>query len=293
MIKVHQLTHHYGIRPILCDINFQIEKGELVVLLGPLLGFLLGVSVAWTGANMICGMSTYVYAFFLVPLACLVAGSPAIVFAFCPLLMAIIAWLGVKQSLKTFPWPILCEPAQTTPSKIGWPFSELHVTPAEYPMPLGVSLFFSLVSGTLAWCFLEAGPPVEDQTDVNAVCVLAIFPLLLGVLLYIKRYTPVICENLCMGKRRATNRWIIPQHDVILLTPLLMILSLAILPFLLRYLLGFSLSLAMGLVTSIIVVLGMRMGPRTTDLYYTGVHSKFGDLSPSNKEFTTPDGSTS
>ena len=35
MIKVHQLTHHYGIRPILCDINFQIEKGELVVLLGP------------------------------------------------------------------------------------------------------------------------------------------------------------------------------------------------------------------------------------------------------------------
>ena len=35
MIKVCGLTHHYGVRPVLNEINLQIETGELVVLLGP------------------------------------------------------------------------------------------------------------------------------------------------------------------------------------------------------------------------------------------------------------------
>ncbi|MGI9455957.1 MAG: ABC transporter ATP-binding protein [Aeoliella sp.] len=35
MIQVHQLTHHYGIRPVLVDVSLEIGTGELVVLLGP------------------------------------------------------------------------------------------------------------------------------------------------------------------------------------------------------------------------------------------------------------------
>ena len=35
MIQVHELTHHYGLRPVLSDVNLQVETGELVVLLGP------------------------------------------------------------------------------------------------------------------------------------------------------------------------------------------------------------------------------------------------------------------
>jgi len=35
MIKVHELTHHFGLRPVLTDVSLQIEKGDLVVLLGP------------------------------------------------------------------------------------------------------------------------------------------------------------------------------------------------------------------------------------------------------------------
>jgi ABC-type multidrug transport system ATPase subunit len=35
MIQVHQVTHHYGLRPVLFDINLEVETGELVVLIGP------------------------------------------------------------------------------------------------------------------------------------------------------------------------------------------------------------------------------------------------------------------
>ncbi len=35
MITIHQLTHHYGLRPVLMDVSCDIEKGDLVVLLGP------------------------------------------------------------------------------------------------------------------------------------------------------------------------------------------------------------------------------------------------------------------
>lgn len=35
MIRVRELTHHYGLRPVLVDINLEVATGELVVLLGP------------------------------------------------------------------------------------------------------------------------------------------------------------------------------------------------------------------------------------------------------------------
>lgn len=50
MLRVHNLTHHYGLRPVLSDVSMQVETGELVVLLGPngmgkstLLGCMAGV----------------------------------------------------------------------------------------------------------------------------------------------------------------------------------------------------------------------------------------------------------
>src|SRR5262245_12000736 len=35
MIKVVDLVQHYGVRPVLCQVNFTVNGGELVVLLGP------------------------------------------------------------------------------------------------------------------------------------------------------------------------------------------------------------------------------------------------------------------
>jgi ABC-2 type transport system ATP-binding protein len=50
MIRVVDVTHHYGVRPVLKDINLEIKTGEVVVVVGPngmgkttLLGVLAGV----------------------------------------------------------------------------------------------------------------------------------------------------------------------------------------------------------------------------------------------------------
>ncbi|TWT94861.1 putative ABC transporter ATP-binding protein YxlF [Botrimarina colliarenosi] len=64
MIRVDSVWHHYGIRPVLKDVSFTVETGELVVILGPngtgkstLLGCLGGIlspirgSIAFHGVN--------------------------------------------------------------------------------------------------------------------------------------------------------------------------------------------------------------------------------------------------
>jgi ABC-2 type transport system ATP-binding protein len=50
MIRVHEVTQHYGVRPVLRRVSFDVETGDLVVVLGPngmgkttLLGVLAGV----------------------------------------------------------------------------------------------------------------------------------------------------------------------------------------------------------------------------------------------------------
>lgn len=35
MIQIHHLSHHYGLRPVLSEVDLQVDAGELVVLLGP------------------------------------------------------------------------------------------------------------------------------------------------------------------------------------------------------------------------------------------------------------------
>lgn len=58
MIRVVDVTHHYGVRPVLKNINLEIQTGEVVVVVGPngmgkttLLGVLAGV--LWPHAGMV------------------------------------------------------------------------------------------------------------------------------------------------------------------------------------------------------------------------------------------------
>ena len=36
MIELHDVTQHYGVRPVLRGIHLRIERGEVVVILGPI-----------------------------------------------------------------------------------------------------------------------------------------------------------------------------------------------------------------------------------------------------------------
>ena len=63
MIELLDVTQHYGVRPVLRGISLRIERGEVVVILGPngmgkttLLGVMAGVLSPQQGAVLIDGM---------------------------------------------------------------------------------------------------------------------------------------------------------------------------------------------------------------------------------------------
>ena len=62
MIELDDVTQHYGVRPVLRGISLRIERGEVVVILGPngmgkstLLGVMAGVLAPQRGTVMIDG----------------------------------------------------------------------------------------------------------------------------------------------------------------------------------------------------------------------------------------------
>jgi ABC-type multidrug transport system ATPase subunit len=64
MIRVVDVTHHYGVRPILKNISFEVQTGEVVVVVGPngmgkttLLGVLAGVLWPHSGFVQIDGIA--------------------------------------------------------------------------------------------------------------------------------------------------------------------------------------------------------------------------------------------
>ena len=63
MIELHDITQHYGVRPVLRGITLRIERGEVVVILGPngmgkttLLGVMAGVLSPQKGEVFIDGL---------------------------------------------------------------------------------------------------------------------------------------------------------------------------------------------------------------------------------------------
>ena len=63
MIELIDVTQHYGVRPVLRGINLRIERGEVVVILGPngmgkstLLGVMAGVLSPQQGSVLIDGL---------------------------------------------------------------------------------------------------------------------------------------------------------------------------------------------------------------------------------------------
>jgi ABC-2 type transport system ATP-binding protein len=63
MLKVIDVSHHYGVRPVLSHINFEVPTGELVVLMGPngvgkstLLGIIAGLMAPAKGCVEVNGL---------------------------------------------------------------------------------------------------------------------------------------------------------------------------------------------------------------------------------------------
>src|SRR5690349_2901014 len=64
MIELRDITQHYGVRPVLKNVSLRIERGELVVILGPngmgkttLLGVMAGALAPQRGTVQIDGLT--------------------------------------------------------------------------------------------------------------------------------------------------------------------------------------------------------------------------------------------
>ena len=281
-----------GILNFLATLLHDYSTPIWLISLVPFLTSAFVVSLIWSFLNFHLDQEKYGFAALSLPVLFGLCGASLVTFSLCPVLMFGIGWLGIRRSLHNIPWNLtpMTKREKSVPT-LGWPYQELLDPPDPWPYPLQKAVATSLLAGGWAWLLAELmhrSDPSEDST------VFLIFLWLVSFLLLISRsehYSKTTCSRFCLGTRLANKTWIIPKHDMIFLAHFLIIVCGTILPGVLSFYL--PVRICCGVSTFTMVLISMGMGPSATDLYYTGVHSKFGHLSPLNKEFTTPDGSRS
>lgn len=250
--------------------------------------FVLALAFSWSFANATCGHFWYVCATLAVPVLFGIAGVALEGFLLCPIVMAAIAWLGVKRSLATFPW-IKEDPGRERRralSIVGWPYRHLHRDVVEFRTTTGWAALQALFAAGL-WYVVGLASTSENPGDypsAGAFFLGLATAVAAGVRLY--SYAPAICDQLCWGRRRANKQWLIRRHDEIFLAPLLMIALGVGLPPLLYYGLAAPVGAALAIPAGLVVLVWRTMGPSVRELQYTGVYSKFGRRRPSDDFIT-------
>lgn len=255
-----------------------ITMPYLPLVLGPACAYVLGVVVAWSCANQMTGLPEYTWYVLVVPLAFALLGVPLIGYMACPILMLAVARIGVNRSLEDFPWPEALDEKRRRDKQVplGWPMQNLSKEPDKFPMPLQLGAPISTFVACWIWVFAsasEASPEPPGFYGINLILVLASF---VAALIRLSLYGSTICNHLCFGLRCARKQWFIAEHDRILVAPLLMIVSSLALPGTLLHLVGLPDPVSLALAGGVVCLIGLTMGPNTIELFYTGVHSKFG-----------------
>ena len=179
------------------------------------------------------------------------------------------AYLGLRQSLKRFPWPLVTDGRQ--PQKeipLGWPHTPLFLKEQKYPLKAVDRIAISLLAGW--WCYVltNLSPPIEQsKVAMGIFSVLTMIAIAARIIHYCINYGPPISF---LG-RLWTGRWIIPGYDRVFLAPLcaglVFVLTLEA-----HYVIGLTNPslCAMGLSTVLLIIL--LMGPSHRSWALTGSH---------------------
>jgi hypothetical protein len=264
-------------------------------LIGPSVSFTLVVVLMWTSANAVVGQAIHVHAVLWVPVVIAASPLPPVVLVCCPFIMLAIAWDGVRRSLHRFPWKDCESPIKSqqnsnrSNSPVGWPYSTLLHPLKECRSTLNKAIMGALLLAAWVWSILGFIQEHDPKEGIEVFMVFVAVGSVIAAGVRLVCYSPVMCSRLCWGRRIATKRWIIPEHDVMFVAPLLMLLIGTAAPWVLHYLIGVSIAASCAITAGLVYLITKKMGPSIAELHLTGAHSKFGELHQS-KEFITVGG---
>ncbi len=265
------------------------------LILGPIAGYCFGITVAWSLAISLTGHGKYILLSLAVPLLFRLIGAPVQAFILCPVVMLLITRLGLRRSLADFPWTDILEQsnAKNDSKMIGWPTNILARHVPSFPLSIQSATLLAGLIGGWCWFISKLADSSADRTSDSAIHVLVVLATLYAVATRIAIFRSAICDHFCIGLRFGRKKWFIPKHDQILIAPLAMLILSIFLPLLLPALLSVSQAVSNGLTAGLVSLVGLAMGPRVSELYHTGEHSKFGgaiSASDKSKSFLSVDG---
>ena len=145
--------------------------------------------------------------------------------------IVVVEWLGLRQSLRAFPWPHLVRAASTRPptspgtaydiqipgtilpaTHVGWPFQWLSPKPERRAISTKTSLSVSVLVGWWTYCLIVGiGEPLDSKAGTFVALFLAFFRIIV--------YCEGVVTPLNLPGRLASGRLTIPGFDQIFVTP--------------------------------------------------------------------------
>jgi hypothetical protein len=258
--------------------------------------FALSLALVWSLANYLTGEGRYVYAVLAVPIIFGLLQIESMGYFACSVLMAVIAWLGVRRSLRSFPWEDVDSKRQEVfgvKAKVtiaGWPYRQLLCPARDSRATWHAALLQGCLIGAWVWFIFSRGG-IEDHNDEVAIRMMlglsSTYPAIGKLILC----GPAVCSSLCIGRRIANKQWFVWEHDQIFVAPLMIIAIGWFLPAALAAA-GLSTPLACGIAAAAIYFVARALGPNIEELHHTGIHSMSGTLGSSKRrEFETASGS--
>jgi hypothetical protein len=177
--------------------------------------------------------------------------------------MYAVARAGLKHSLLR---PAVKKTDVPSASGLGAPFEQLAPVPPPKPIPLPHSVAYAAMVGWWAYCL--CGSLAGDMTRGDVVIMTSLAGVLVGVIRF-SVYALGSDPPLGVRGRWVTGRWIVPGYDQILVAPMVVFLTAAVLPSALAKVIP-SVAVVCGVCGTVFLLLALALPPTRARWLLTG-----------------------